>query len=73
MVEQEGYLAMLPISMLAEGAHGRLRMLHVDAPHVPRPTGILTLRNRTVGPLAQEFISSARVFAKAVANSPRRA
>ena len=69
MVEEEGYLAMLPISILAKGAHWRLRILHVDAPHVPRPTGILTLKNRTVGPLAVEFISSIRVLARSVANT----
>ena len=72
MVEREGYVAMLPISMLAEGTHWRLRMLRVDAPHIPRPTGILTLRNRTLGPLAQEFISSARAVAKSLQNSTRR-
>jgi DNA-binding transcriptional LysR family regulator len=71
MVEQAGYLAMLPISMLPKGAHWHLRMLPVDAPHVPRPTGIVTLKNRTVGPLAQEFISSVRVLAKSLANSGR--
>jgi DNA-binding transcriptional LysR family regulator len=66
MVEQEGYLAMLPISMLAEGTHWNLRMLRVDIPHVPRPTGIVTIRNRTIGPLADEFIASARAFEKAL-------
>ena len=67
MVEQEGYLAMLPISMLADCKHARLRMLHVNAPHVSRPTGILTVRNRTLGPLAGEFITSARAFGKSLA------
>ena len=67
MVEQEGYLAMLPISMLADRKHARLRMLHVNAPHVSRPTGILTVRNRTLGPLAGEFITSARAFGKSLA------
>ncbi len=66
MVEQEGYLAMLPISMLAEGAHWNLRMLRVDIPQVPRPTGLVTIRNRTLGPLALEFITTARAFAKSL-------
>lgn len=66
MVEQEGYLAMLPISVLAEGAHWTLRMLRVDIPHVPRPTGIVTIRNRTLGPLAGEFVTTARSFAKSL-------
>lgn len=72
MVEQEGYLAMLPISMLSEGAHWNLRMLRVDIPHVPRPTGIVTIRNRTLGPLADEFIATARGFAKALSRGARQ-
>jgi DNA-binding transcriptional LysR family regulator len=72
LVEQDGYLAMLPISMLAEGAHWHLRKLRVDIPHVPRPTGIVTIRNRTLGPLAEEFIAAARAFAKSLAKwTPR--
>jgi hypothetical protein len=67
MVEQEGYLAMLPISMLAEGTRWDLRMLRVDIPHVARPTGIVTIRNRTLAPLAEEFITTARSFAKSLA------
>jgi DNA-binding transcriptional LysR family regulator len=72
MVEQEGYVAMLPISMLAEGAHWNLRMLGVDIPQVPRPTGIVTIRNRTVGPLAHEFIATARLLAKALSRGARQ-
>jgi DNA-binding transcriptional LysR family regulator len=68
MVEKEGFLAMLPISMLVHGEHWRLRLLRVDAPHIPRPTGIVTMKNRTLGPLAQEFIASARGFSKALVN-----
>jgi DNA-binding transcriptional LysR family regulator len=71
MVEQEGFLAMLPISMLAEDTPWRLRTLHVEAPHVPRPTGILTLRNRTLTPLAEEFIAAARMSAKPLAKTGR--
>jgi len=66
MLEQEGYLAMLPISMLTEGAHWSLRMLRVDIPHVPRPTGLVTVTNPTLGPLAHEFITTARAFAKSL-------
>lgn len=73
MVEQEHYLAMLPISMLAEGAHWHLRRLRVEIPRVSRPTAIVTVRNRTLGPLAEEFIASARVFAKSLAKGTGRA
>lgn len=64
MVEQEGYLAMLPISMLADGAHWQLRIVRAGMPCVSRPTGIVTIQNRTLGPLATEFITSARSMAK---------
>jgi hypothetical protein len=71
MLEQEGYLAMLPISMLTEGAHWSLRMLRVDIPHVPRPTGLVTVTNPTLGPLAHEFITTARAFAKSLGKGAR--
>ena len=69
MVEKESFLTMLPISMLSHGEHLRLRLLRVDAPHIPRPTGIVTVKNRTLGPLAQHFIASARELAKSLANN----
>jgi len=72
MLEQEGYLAMLPISMLAaEAAHRNLRMLRVDIPHVPRPTGLVSVRSRTLAPLAHEFITTARSLAKSLGKGVR--
>jgi DNA-binding transcriptional LysR family regulator len=71
MVEKENFLAMLPISMLTHGEHLRLRLLRVEAPHVPRPTGIITLKNRALGPLAQRFIVSARELANALSKAAR--
>jgi len=68
MVEKENFLAMLPVSMLMHGEHSRLRLLRLKAPDVPRPTGIVTLKNRTLGPLAQLFITSARELADALSN-----
>jgi len=65
MVERENFLAMLPISLLIHGEHSRLRFIRAEAPHIPRPTGIVTLNNRTLGPLAQLFIASARELANA--------
>src|ERR1043165_673797 len=72
MVEEEDYLAMLPISMLSEGAHWNLRMLRADIPHVARPTGIVTIANRTLGPLAHEFIAAARASAKTLSRGARQ-
>ena len=68
MIEREGYLAALPISVLAKGSPWRLRTLRVRDAEIPRPTAIVTLRNRTLGPLAEEFIGSARALAKELAN-----
>jgi DNA-binding transcriptional LysR family regulator len=71
MVEKEDFLAMLPVSMLMQGEHLRLRLLRVEAPHVPRPTGIVSLKNRTLGPLAQLFVASARKLASALSSGVR--
>jgi DNA-binding transcriptional LysR family regulator len=68
MVEKENFLAMLPVSMLLHGERSRLSLLRLKAPDVPRPTGILTLKNRTLGPLAQHFIASARELAGTLSN-----
>ena len=71
MVEKNDFLAMLPVSMLMHGEHLRLRLLRVEAPHVPRPTGIVTLKNRTLGPLAQLFVTSARELANTLSSRVR--
>lgn len=62
------FLTMLPISMLQFGKHLPLKVLTVDVPIIPYPTAIITLKNRTLSPLAQLFISEARATAKALGN-----
>jgi len=57
---------MLPISMLRFGKHLPLKVLPVDVPKNPYPTAIITLKNRTLSPLAQLFIAEARATAKAL-------
>ena len=57
------YVTMLPQSMLRFGKHLPLRSLPVDTPLKNYPTGVVTLKNRTLGPLAQLFIEEARKLA----------
>ena len=58
------YLTMLPMSMLRFGKHLPLKLLPVATPENTYPTGIVTLKNRTLGPLAQRFIDCAREVAR---------
>jgi len=58
------FLTMLPLSMLRFGKHLPLKSLPVDIPTNPYPTAIITLKNRTLSPLAQLFIACARETAK---------
>ena len=58
------FLTMLPRSMLRFGKHLPLKLLSVDMPKIPYPTAIITLKNRTLSPLAQLFIACARETAK---------
>jgi DNA-binding transcriptional LysR family regulator len=63
------FLTMLPLSMLRFGKHLPLKLLSVDLPRIPYPTAIITLKNRTLSPLAQLFIACARETAKPLANN----
>jgi hypothetical protein len=63
------FLTMLPLSMLRFGKHLPLKLLPVDIARIPYATAIITLRNRTLSPLAQLFIECAREIAKPVAKS----
>jgi DNA-binding transcriptional LysR family regulator len=53
-----GFFAMLPVSMARLQASPLLRIFDVDFHGIARPTGIMTLRKRTVSPLAEQFIST---------------
>ncbi|HEY4919212.1 MAG TPA: LysR family transcriptional regulator [Xanthobacteraceae bacterium] len=61
------YLTALPLSMLDYNRHLSLRQVAVEFPVRPRPIWIMTLRNRTLSPLAQRFIECARRVAKSPA------
>ena len=56
------FLTMLPLSMLR---FGKL----ADVPSIPYPAAIITLKNRTLSPLAQLFIAGAREIAKPLTKS----
>jgi DNA-binding transcriptional LysR family regulator len=60
------FLAMLPISMAGLGSLP-LKILNVGICGIPRPTGIMTLKQRTPSPLAQLFINKVRSLAKPLA------
>jgi len=62
------YLTALPLSMLHYGASS-LRGLAVKFPVRPRPVAIMTLKNRTLSPLAERFIDCARELAKSLAKA----
>jgi DNA-binding transcriptional LysR family regulator len=61
------FITMLPVSMATLSKHLPLKFLRLESPVVPRPTGIITLKNRTRGALAELFIDRARKLAKPLA------
>ena len=63
------FLAMLPASVLQFGPkRSSIKVLPVKLPLIPRPLGIVTLKNRTISPVVQLFIDCAREVVKPVAN-----
>src|SRR5262245_1558978 len=62
------FLSILPLSMMHFGAKRlRLKAVPVELRTPPWPVGIVTLKNRTLGPAAQLFINCAREVAKPLA------
>ena len=62
------YLTLLPGSMLHFGAsYLPLKVLPIELPIKPQPVGIVTLRNRTLNPVAQLFLDCAREVARPLA------
>jgi DNA-binding transcriptional LysR family regulator len=54
------FVTILPLSILRFAAKDSLKVLPIKLPIQPRPTGIVTLKNRTVSPVARLFIDCAR-------------
>ena len=65
------FVTMLPASMVTLGGDLPLRFLRVASPVVARPTGIMSLRNRTRSSLAELFIDEARKLAKTLQGQNR--
>jgi DNA-binding transcriptional LysR family regulator len=62
------FLGFFPGSMLQFGANlPPLKVLPVNVPIPPWPVGIMTLKNRTLTPVAQLFVHCAREVVKQLA------
>lgn len=63
------FLGILPKSLLRFGANlPPLKILPVELPMPPLPVGIMTLKKRTISPVAQLFIDCARAVTKGLAD-----
>jgi DNA-binding transcriptional LysR family regulator len=62
------FVAMLPRSILRFRGNDRLlKVLPIELPIQPRPVAIMSLKQRTLSPVAQRFIDCARTIAKPMA------
>jgi DNA-binding transcriptional LysR family regulator len=67
MLASGRFLTLVPASVLRLAGRSReIRALPIDLPLQGRPIGIITLKNRTLGPVAQRFIAFAREVAKSI-------
>ena len=72
LVETGRFLTMLPpAALLFSTKRLSLKLLPVELPIGPWPIGIIKLKNRTLSPVAQLFIDTARQIAKPLANGSR--
>jgi DNA-binding transcriptional LysR family regulator len=68
LVASGPFLGLFPRSLLHFGANlPPLKVLPLELPIRPLPVGIMTLKNRTISPVAQLFIDCAREFTKPLA------
>jgi DNA-binding transcriptional LysR family regulator len=61
------FLAMLPVAMARLAKHLPVKRLDVRFPGIPRSVAVMTLKNRTLSPLARLFIERAHEMAKPLA------
>ena len=66
------FLTMHPVVMARLGKYLPLKQVDVEFAGIPRPVGIMTLKNRTLSPLARLFIDCAREMAIPLAKLQRR-
>jgi DNA-binding transcriptional LysR family regulator len=70
LVANGPYLANLPGSLVRFGDnHLSIKVLRLKVPVSPSPVGIITLKRRTINPVAQLFIDHARKVAKPLAQT----
>jgi DNA-binding transcriptional LysR family regulator len=58
------FLTMHPAVMVSLGKYLPLRRVNVSFSGIPRPIGVMTLKHRTLSPLAKVFVDCAREMAK---------
>jgi len=71
LLSRGSFLAMLPVSMARLGGELPLKILRVAIPGIDRPIAIVTLKKRTLSPLAHVFIREARELAGRLKSSNR--
>jgi len=70
MVRTGRFLAVAPASTVQlSGARLGLKALSMQFAIQPSPVGIVTLRNRSISPVAERFIDCARRFVKSIAHA----
>jgi DNA-binding transcriptional LysR family regulator len=72
LVSSETFVTALPGSMVRFRRELPLRVLPIEFPAPPRQIGVVTLKNRTVSPLAEVFLGCARDLARSPAAGPRK-
>jgi DNA-binding transcriptional LysR family regulator len=71
LVAMNSYISAFPNSVLRFDAEQfSLKALPVDLPVRPWPLAVVTLKNRTLSPLAQRFIDHVRAFASSLRQEP---
>ena len=65
-------IAVLPASILRLNSDLGLKVLPIELPSPPRPVVIITLKNRTVSPAVELFLSCARDVAGSMASAIKR-
>ena len=66
LLASDGFLTIFPIMMTRPARHLNLRPLDIRFPEISRAIVIMTLRSRTLRPLAELFMFCARDMAKAL-------
>jgi DNA-binding transcriptional LysR family regulator len=68
---ESDFITLHPFVATLMGKHLHLRLLDVELPEISRPIGFMTLKNRTLTPLARVFTTRAQEMATAFVRSRR--